>query len=154
MRGEVPGRARVLAVRLAALFRADMDIVARLSDAQRRLRDGNERLCSGLAPDSFGCVDGAVAAAGGSLLARLMGDALSGGGRGSEAAVLGALEEIHWQVHDAFCRYQFACEERRQLAVDVGELSWQLTAVLCAAGWSEDAARDADVHELATAGAR
>ena len=154
MRGEVPGRARVLAARLAALFRADMEIVARLNDAQRRLRDGNERLWSGLAPDAFGRVDGAVAAAGGSQIARLMGDALSGGGRGSEAAVLEALEEIHWQVHHAFCHYQFACEERRQLAVDVGELSWQLMEVLCAAGWSEDAARDADVHELATAGAR
>jgi hypothetical protein len=154
MRGEVPGRARVLAARLAALFRADVEIVARLNDAQRRLRDANERLWSGLVPDAFGRVDGAVAAAGGSQLARLMGDALRAGGRGSEDAVLGALEEIHWQVHHAFCHYQFACEERRQLAVDVGELSWQLTEVLCAAGWSEDAARDADVHELATAGAR
>jgi hypothetical protein len=143
----------VLAARLAALFRADMEIVARLNDAQRRLRDANERLWSGLAPDAFGRVDGAVAAAGGSQMARLTGDALSGGGRGSEA-VLGALEEIHWQVHHAFCCYQFACEERRQLAVDVGELSWQLTEVLCAAGWTEDAARHADVHELATAGAR
>jgi hypothetical protein len=126
-------------------FGADVEIVARLNDAQRRLRDANERLWSGLAPDAFGCVDGAVAAAGGSQIARLMGDAVSGGGRGSQAAVLEALAEIH---------YQFACEERRQLAVDVGELSWQLTEVLCAAGWSADAARDADVHELATAGAR
>jgi hypothetical protein len=87
-------------------------------------------------------------------MARLMGNALSGGGRGSEAAVRGALEEIHWQVHHAFCRYQFACEERRRLAVDVGELSWPLMEVLCAAGWTEDAARDADVHELAAAGSR
>jgi hypothetical protein len=150
MRGEVPGRARVLAARLAALFRADVEVVARLNEAQRRLRDANERLWSGLAPDAFGCVDGAVAAAGGSQ----MGDALSGGGCGSEAVVLGALGEIHWQVHEAFCHYQSACEERRQLAVDVGELSWQLTEVLCAAGWSEDAARNVDVHELATAGAR
>ncbi len=154
MRGEVPGRARVLAARLAALFRADMEIVVRLDDAQRRLRDANERLWSGLAPEALGRVDGAVAAAGGSEMASLMGDGLSGGGRGSGAAVLGGLEEIHWQVHHAFCHYQFACEERRRLAVDVGELSWQLMEVLCAAGWSEDAARDADVHELATAGAR
>ena len=154
MRGEVPGRARVLAARLAALFRADMEIVARLSDAQRRLRDANERLSSGLVSDAFGRVEGAVAAAGGGQLARLMGEGLGAGGRGSEAAVLGALEEIHWQFHHAFCHYQFACEERRQLAVDVGELSWQLTEVLCAAGWSEDAARGADVHELAAAGAR
>jgi hypothetical protein len=39
MRAEVHGRARVLAALLAALFRAHMEIVARLSNAQRRLRD-------------------------------------------------------------------------------------------------------------------
>jgi hypothetical protein len=101
MRGEVPGRARVLAARLAGLFRADMEIAARLNDAQRRLRDANERLWSGLARDAFGRVDGVVTAVGASQMTRLMGDALSGGGRGSEAAVLGALEAIHWQVHHA-----------------------------------------------------
>ena len=62
--------------------------------------------------------------------------------------------DAHWVIRSAFCQYQFACEERRRLAVDVGELSGQLIEVLCAAGWSEEAARDADVHELATAGAR
>ena len=62
--------------------------------------------------------------------------------------------DAHRVIRSAFCRYQFACEERRRLAVDVGELSAQLTAALCAAGWSEEAARDANVHVLATAGAR
>ena len=69
-------------------------------------------------------------------------------------AVLGALQQIHWAIHRAFCEYQSACEERRQLAVDVGELSQQLIEVLCAAGCSADDARDADVHELAGAGIR
>ena len=54
----------------------------------------------------------------------------------------------------AFHDYQSGCEERRQLAVEVGELSVQLIEVLCVAGWSEDDARDADVHELAKAGVR
>jgi hypothetical protein len=57
-------------------------------------------------------------------------------------------------IRSALCEYQSACEERRRLAVDVGELSVQLTAALCAAGWSEEAARDANVHELAVGGAR
>jgi hypothetical protein len=57
-------------------------------------------------------------------------------------------------IRSAFCHYQFAGEERRRLAVDVGELSAQLTAALCAAGWSEEAAREANVDELAAAGAR
>ena len=66
----------------------------------------------------------------------------------------GLAPDAPWVIRSAFCQYQFACEERRRLAVDVGELSAQLTAALCAAGWSEEAAREANVHELATAGAR
>jgi RNA-directed DNA polymerase len=50
----------------------------------------------------------------------------SAGGPDSQAAVLAALQEIHWAVHRGFWAYQSACEERRQLAVDVGELSQQL----------------------------
>ena len=49
----------------------------------------------------------------------------------------------------AFIDYQSGCEQRRQLAVEVGELSQQLTDALCAAGWSSQDARSADVHQLA-----
>jgi hypothetical protein len=52
----------------------------------------------------------------------------------------------------AFCEYQSACEERRQLAVEVGELAVQLTDALCAAGFDRQDARRADVHQLAQAG--
>lgn len=55
-------------------------------------------------------------------------------------------------IHVAFCEYQLVSERRRQLAVEVGELGQQLTDTLCAAGWSPDAARRADVDQLATAG--
>jgi hypothetical protein len=61
------------------------------------------------------------------------------------------LGAVHWQIHSAFCAYQHASEQRRQLAVDVGELSQQLTDVLQAAGWSIEQARAANVHHLATA---
>ncbi len=64
--------------------------------------------------------------------------------------MLEALQQIHWQIHRAFCAYQHAAEQRRQLAIDVGELSQQLTQALCAAGWSADQARHANVHELAS----
>ncbi len=60
-----------------------------------------------------------------------------------------ALQDVRWTIHRAFCRYQFACDERRQLAVEVGELSHQLTDALGAAGWSAPQARQANVHELA-----
>jgi hypothetical protein len=145
----VPVGARELAGRLAALFERDVEIVKGLNDAQRRLRDANERLWSGLSPDAFGLVYDGVAPAGVSPIAKLIEDALSASAPESRAAVLGALGQTHGAIQRAFHAYQWACEERRQLAFEVGELSVQLTEALCAAGWSADDARDADVHQLA-----
>jgi hypothetical protein len=56
---------------------------------------------------------------------------------------------VHHQIHRAFWTYQHASEQRRQLAVDVGELSQQLTDALTAAGYSRQQARSANVEELA-----
>jgi len=56
---------------------------------------------------------------------------------------------VHQEVHRAFCAYQHASEQRRQLAVDVGELSQQLADTLTAAGHRPEQARSANVHELA-----
>jgi len=92
----VPARARELAARLSALFERDVEIVGRLNDAQSRLRDANERLWSGLAPEAFGLMyDGAVPA-GQSQIAKLMGDARSVGGPDTDTVVLGALQQIHY----------------------------------------------------------
>lgn len=142
----VPALARELAARLSALFDRDVEIVERLNDAQRQLREANERLWSGLSPDAFGLVydDAAVAAVGSSEVAALM-----DGAGDTRTAVLAALGQVHWSIHRGFCEYQAACEERRGLAVEVGELSQRLTDVLCGVGWSEDDAREANVHELA-----
>jgi hypothetical protein len=107
MTGEVPARAREIAVRLSALFERDVKLVKRLNDAQRRLLGANEQVWSGAHPDA---------------------------------------------IRRAFIDYQHASEARRQLAVDVGELSQQLIEVLCASGFTEQAARSADVHELAATG--
>ena len=144
----VPARARELAVRLSVLFDRDVEIVGRLNDAQSRLRDANERLWSGLAPDAFGLIYDGAPAAGQSEIAALMGSRAAGESD-RDAAVLGALAQAHWAIHRAFCDYQSAAEERRQLAVDVGELAGRLSAALCACGWSADEARGADVDELA-----
>jgi hypothetical protein len=150
-KGQCSARGRELAACLAVLFGRDVEIVERLNDAQRRLGDANERLWSGLSPDVFGLIYDGVAPAGQSQVAALMSDALCRGRPEPEAAVLGALQQIHWTIHRAFHDYQFACGARRQLAVEVGELTQQLTEVLCAAGWSAEDARAADVHELAGA---
>lgn len=153
MTGGVSAAARELAARLSALFERDVEIVQRLNDAQRRLLGANDRLWSGL-PDAAGLLSDGAAPAGESQIVELIGDGRDGGQPGSEARVLQASQETHWAIRSAFYGYQHACEERRQLAFEVGELSVQLTEELVAAGWSESDARDADVHELAAAGPR
>ena len=62
---------------------------------------------------------------------------------------LAAIQQVHWRIHRAFIDYQTAAEERRQLAADTGELVRQFVDSLIAAGWSEEQARNANVHELA-----
>ena len=141
----VPALARELAARLSALFERDVEIVRRLNDAQRRVREANERLWSGLAPDAFGLIYDGIGPAGSSQIAALIMD----NARDAETVGLGALQPIHWSIHRGFCEYQSACEERRQLAVDVGEITAKFIEVLCGAGFSEDDARAANVHELA-----
>lgn len=147
----VSDQARALAARLSALFEEDRQIAGRLNDAQRRLRTANERLWSGLAPDAFGLIYDGAAPAGHSQIARLIDHASDPAQPGAQTALLCALQDVHWQVHRAFGAYQEACEQRRQLAVDVGELAVKLTDALCAGGWSEHAARNANVHQLAHA---
>jgi hypothetical protein len=66
--------------------------------------------------------------------------------------VFAVLGQIHWSIHRGFCDYRAACEERRQLAVDVGEVTAKFIEVLCGAGFSEDEARAASVHQLARPG--
>jgi hypothetical protein len=57
---------------------------------------------------------------------------------------------IYEQIRRAFWAHQQASEQRRQLALDVGELSQQLTEALTTAGHPPEHARSANVHELAT----
>ena len=107
MTREVPARARVLAARLAALFRSDTEIVARLDDAQRRLVRANDRLWSGLHPDALGLVyddePQGVAGQGASAIAgRMIAKLTSGGGqRENKSALLEALQQTHWAIHCA-----------------------------------------------------
>ena len=70
----VPVLARELAARLSALFERDVEIVKRVNDAQRRVREANERLWSGLSPDAFGVAHDGAGPAGSSEIAALMMD--------------------------------------------------------------------------------
>ncbi len=141
-------RARELAARLSALFVSDQAIAVRQADAQRRLTDANDRVWSGLSPDALGLIYDGAAPAGDTQLAKLI-DA--GPGSGSQSTLLGALQATRWQVHRAFGEYQSACEQRRQLAADVGETIRQFVDALVSAGPTEDQARNANVHQLAGA---
>jgi hypothetical protein len=145
----VPARARELAGAISVLFTRDAAIVARLNDAQRRLRAVNERLWSGLHPDAVGLLYDGAGAVGSSAIAALTSDGRAGG----DTAALTACQQAHWSIHRAFNDYQDASEDRRKLAVEVGELSQQLTDTLRGAGWSTQHARQADVHQLARAAA-
>ena len=153
----VPSTARALARDLAALFTEDQELAHRLNDAQTRLRDANERLWSGLHPDAHAMLyddTHAVRAPdvrGHSQVIAVMLDQLRGGANELQlrTAVLTTVVEIHSAVHRAFVDYQFASEERRQLAVEAGELGGRLIDALTAAGWTEPEARSANVHDLA-----
>jgi len=79
---------------------------------------------------------------------------LSGSAAEVEAALLGELQEVHWAIHRAFSEHQRLSEDRRHLAAEIGELIAAFISELVAAGWSEEQARNADVHQLATAVAR
>lgn len=154
----IPTAARALARDLAARFITDQQIACRLNDAGSRLRDANQRLWSGLHPDGLARLYEQTARSGDqpiqSEVAAVLLDEARGGAEEAKArtAVLAMVQEIHWVVHRAFSDYQVACEERRQLAAEVGELGYQLVDALVAAGWTEAQARDTNVHHLAEKG--
>jgi len=156
MTTQVPATAQRLAAELVDAFEQDRGLAEQQNSAQDRLRVANDRLWSGLHPDALGLVyDGAAVGQGASVVAEGVGDAVRADGSAAEveAALLGGLQEVHWMIHRAFSEHQHLAEDRRHLAAEIGELIAGLVAELVAAGWSEQAARTADVHQLAMAAA-
>jgi hypothetical protein len=154
----VPAAARQLAGRVAEAFEQDRALAEQQNTAQHRLQAANDQLWLGLHPDALGLLYDDTHAVGiheqatiGSRITAVTADARGAGASDEEieTVVLQAAQEIHWTIHRAFVDYQTASEERRQLAVDVGELAQQLTDALTAAGWSEQEARTANVKDLA-----
>jgi hypothetical protein len=141
----IPDRARRLAAELELRFTDDAALATELNEAQRRLGPANDRLWSGLHPDGMAVLYGACPAAVDVAVAQ------------NRSEILGAAEpfreiqEVHWTINGAFGAYQAAAEHRRQLGVEVGELSRELVATPLAAGWSEEEARDANLPNLANA---
>jgi hypothetical protein len=139
---EVPA----LAADLARQFAKDTELARRLNDAHSRLVEANHRLWSGLDPTGLRAVYGdhpqfqvvQLEAALDSCSAVL-----------DSPDSLGALQDAHWQIHRAHVDYQHTAEDRRVLAAEIGEASVRLIDALVAHGWSEQQARNANVHELA-----
>jgi hypothetical protein len=158
MTDRVPETAGRVAAELADAFETDRGLAERLTGAQHRLQAANDRLWSGLHPDALGLVyDGAATAGqGASAIGEGVVDGVRAGSSAAEveAVVLAELQEVHWAIHRAFSEHQQLSEDRRHLAAEIGELIAAFIAALVAAGWSEEAARQADVRQLATATAR
>lgn len=136
--------ARELAAQLAHRFEQDTQLARRQADAQQQLTRANDRLWSGLHPDGLAAVYGEDPAAVDFAVANHHSEVLAA------PDPLAAVGQVHWCVRQAFIEHQAAAEERRQLAAVTGELIRQLIDALAVAGWSEERARDADVHEFAT----
>ena len=143
MTGEVSDAARTLAAQLERHFGRDAELARRLACAQERLMRANDRLWWGLHPDGLAAVYGEGRTAVDAAFAENRSEVL--GARDPLAAV----QQVHWSIRRSFIEYQSAAEERRQLAAEVGETIRQFVDELLAAGWSEEQARDANVHELA-----
>jgi len=160
MTADVPETAQRLASELADAFETDRGLAEQLNAAQYRLQAANSQLWSGLHPDSLGLLNDDTSAAaigeGSSVIAGLASDAIRFEHTvvEAEAALLSKLQEVHWTIHRAFSEYQRISEDRRHLAAEIGELIAAFVSELVAAGWTEEQARNADVHQLVTAVAR
>ena len=139
----VPALARTLAAVLDSLFGQDAALARRLNGAQHRLQDANDRLWRGLHPDGLAAVYGEDPTAVDVAFAEHRSEVLGTPGP------LAAVQQVHWRIRRAFIDYQSAAEQRRHLATEIGEVIRQFVDVLVAAGWSEQQARNANVHELA-----
>ena len=147
MSGAISQSARELAAQLARRLAQDAELAQRLCDAQQRLAQANDRLWWGLHPDSLAAVYGEHTAAIDVAFAENRSEVLGA------PDPLAAAQQVHWSIHRAFIDYQTAAEERRSLAADTGETIREFVDALVAAGWTEQQARNADVHQLADASA-
>jgi hypothetical protein len=142
----IPERARQLAAELELRFARDAELATQLNDAQRRLRDANDRLWSGLHPDGIAAIYGehpaAVEAATAHNRSRVL----------DAPDPVSAVQHVHRSIHKAFTSYQSAAERRRQLAAEIGELAGDLITTHLSAGWSRHDAREANIQNLISAG--
>jgi hypothetical protein len=146
MTGTVTPAVQQIAAKVSRAFDRDQQLALALNEAQQRLQAANERLWRGLHPGGLDAVYGDLPQL---ETVQLEASLDSGSEVLSSPDPLGAIQEVHWEIHRAFIAYQHAAEDRRMLAADIGELVSGLVAELQAVGWTDQEARNANVHELA-----
>jgi hypothetical protein len=138
-----PDASHELAAQLECQFGKDAELTKRLADAQQRLTEANDQLWCGIHPDGLALLYGEHAAAAEFAVAEHQSEVLDA------PDPLAAIQQAHWAIRGALIDYRTAAEERRQLAAHTGELIRQFLDALIALGWTEEQARNANVHELA-----
>jgi hypothetical protein len=112
----------------------------------QRLRDANDRLWSGLAPEGLGEAYGGhpeFEAVSLEAAFHARSEVLESGDP------LAGVQEVHWEIHRAVVGYQNAAEDRRHLATEIGEVIARFVDALIDAGWTRQDAESAKVDELA-----
>jgi hypothetical protein len=140
----IPARERQLAAELEQRFARDAELARTLNEAHRRLQGANDRLWWGLHPDGIAVVYDQHPAALDVAFAENRCEVLGA------PDPLKAIQRTHWPVDTAHHDYQQVAEDRRRLAADIGEVIRAFVNELVAAGWSEQEARNANVHEVAS----
>lgn len=131
---------------VADAFDRDQRLAVVLNDAQQRLVTANEQLWTELRPEGLAAIYGDLPQF---ETIQLEAAAESGSAVLASRDPLGEIQRVHWEIHCAHFAYQHAAEDRRQLAADTGELIARRVAALEATGWTEQDAREANVHDLA-----
>ena len=145
----VTPRAQQLAEELSRSFSADSELAGRLAAAGQKLRAANERLWSGLAPEGLQAIYGDHP----QFDAIQLEAAVDSRSEVLESAdLLGELQKVHWEIHRAYGEHQEISEDRRHLAAEIGEQIAAMVAELVDGGFSEEQARNVDVHQLASTG--
>lgn len=141
MNDAITDEARALPTQLERQFSRDAELAKRLANTRRRLERANDRPWKGRHPDGLAHVYCEHPAVVDTAFAETRSEAL-----GADDP-LAAVQQVHRSARKAFIDYQAAAEERRQLAADTGETIGEFLDELMAAGWSEEQARNANVHE-------
>jgi hypothetical protein len=125
---------------LVELFARDQQLAIALNAASSRLLAATDRLTAGLPPEALLAVNGPIGP--------------DFGLSGHKPPVLAdehpaaALKRVADDIRSALSDYQYAADDRRVLAADIGHAAAELSSAMVAAGFTRADARNADLEAL------